>query len=278
MNSKVSILTLAILAIHAVPSSSQTTFRGELIWPANVALPEATDESDEKSKGVRSWAVDPKSRGIKGIVVYISQFSGDGKMPVLDSKSARLKYEQEFKQLNGTAFSNLETHLSPKQKLHFPGYAIILNDQGFGNSTNAVTSGQPLVFVNKGQKRHLLHIASREKQAWCEIAASAIVVFEYKIDGHPMGRPVKIADSLHGWIQTWLFVFDHLYYAVTDTEGKFEIKIPTEEESFVWNICFQKSSFDPSTGIESKRRVGRKEDIRSRKMIDAGRLSIYVKP
>jgi plastocyanin len=37
-------------------------------------------------------------------------------------------------------------------------------------------------------------------------------------------RPVQITCDIHRWMKAWVRVFDHPYFAVTDAEGKFEIK------------------------------------------------------
>jgi hypothetical protein len=36
--------------------------------------------------------------------------------------------------------------------------------------------------------------------------------------------PVKVNCDIHGWMTAWVRVFDHPYFAVTDENGKFEIK------------------------------------------------------
>jgi hypothetical protein len=37
--------------------------------------------------------------------------------------------------------------------------------------------------------------------------------------------PVKVNCDIHAWMGAWVRVFDHPYYAVTDKDGKFEIKL-----------------------------------------------------
>jgi hypothetical protein len=36
--------------------------------------------------------------------------------------------------------------------------------------------------------------------------------------------PVKVACNIHGWMNAWVRVFDHPYFALTDADGKFEIQ------------------------------------------------------
>jgi hypothetical protein len=37
-------------------------------------------------------------------------------------------------------------------------------------------------------------------------------------------RPIKVSCNIHPWMNAWLRVFDHPYFALTDSDGKFEIK------------------------------------------------------
>jgi len=36
--------------------------------------------------------------------------------------------------------------------------------------------------------------------------------------------PVKISCDIHGWMSAWVRVFDHPYFAMTDADGKFELR------------------------------------------------------
>ncbi len=38
-------------------------------------------------------------------------------------------------------------------------------------------------------------------------------------------RPVKISCDIHPWMNAWVRVFDHPYFAVTDEDGNYEIKL-----------------------------------------------------
>ena len=38
------------------------------------------------------------------------------------------------------------------------------------------------------------------------------------------GPPIQYKCTIHGWMTGYVRIFDHPYYAVTDADGKFEIK------------------------------------------------------
>ena len=49
---------------------------------------------------------------------------------------------------------------------------------------------------------------------------------EYKMP-NPLvaeGPPIQYKCTIHGWMTGYVRIFDHPYYAVTDADGKFEIK------------------------------------------------------
>jgi hypothetical protein len=37
-------------------------------------------------------------------------------------------------------------------------------------------------------------------------------------------HPIVVSDSIHPWMRGWVRVFDHPYFAISDADGKFEIK------------------------------------------------------
>jgi len=51
-------------------------------------------------------------------------------------------------------------------------------------------------------------------------AGKSITVKDLK----PSKTPISVSCNIHGWMKAWIRVFDHPYFAVTDADGKFEIK------------------------------------------------------
>lgn len=47
-----------------------------------------------------------------------------------------------------------------------------------------------------------------------------------ELDGYRADEwPVCVACNIHGWMKAWVRVYDHPYFAVTDDDGNFEIKL-----------------------------------------------------
>lgn len=50
---------------------------------------------------------------------------------------------------------------------------------------------------------------------------------------HPERMPAKLSDSIYPWMHAWIVIQDHPYMAVTDADGRFEIRhIPAGRRTF----------------------------------------------
>jgi hypothetical protein len=94
---------------------------------------------------------------------------------------------------------------------------------------------------------------------------------ELKVEGLVADRvPVKMSCDIHPWMSGWIRVFDHPYFAVTDKDGKFEIKdapagpcrMVIWHESIGW--------VDPESDDSKLMKFGRKIDIPAGKSLDRG--------
>ncbi len=54
---------------------------------------------------------------------------------------------------------------------------------------------------------------------------------DMKLSLVPESKPIQVSCSIHPWMNARIWAFDNPYYAVTDADGKFEIKnVPTGVE------------------------------------------------
>jgi hypothetical protein len=85
----------------------------------------------------------------------------------------------------------------------------------------------------------------------------------------PEDRAIKLSCGAHPWMQGFLWVFDHPYFAVTDVDGKFEIKnAPAGERSLV--LWHEKVGWlDPKTG-----KNGKKIEIKAGEVTDLGKFEL----
>ena len=91
-----------------------------------------------------------------------------------------------------------------------------------------------------------------------------------KLRFHAAKDPVKIDCPLHAPMAAWVFVFDHVYYAVTGTDGKFTLP-PVPPGTYTLRVLH------PSGGMSHKRTVTVKAGEKQNLKIDFGKDDLKVK-
>jgi len=202
----------AVLAFGGGGSAADgdwVTIKGQVVFPADKAVPKraALNVSQDKdhclSKGDildESVIVNPKNKGIKNVVVFLRPDDTDTK--------------SEF----------------PKDKI-FPAdakrkAAEIMIDQPccmFVNRVTVARVGDTLVVKNSAPVAHNFF--------WDSANNGAHNVTVPKMESWKMpaalvkeNPPIQYKCTIHGWMTGYVRIFDHPYYAVTDEDGKFEIK------------------------------------------------------
>ena len=85
----------------------------------------------------------------------------------------------------------------------------------------AVRAGEVVAFTNSDSANHNVRASSLIGQNQFNVLTSALGRYEHRFQIDPKQRPILIGCDIHGWMQAWIYVFDHPYFDVTDTEGKF---------------------------------------------------------
>jgi hypothetical protein len=185
------------------------TIKGQVVFPADKQLPKraplnVTQDKDHcLAKGNildESILVNAKSRGIKNVVVYL----------------------RPNNQQPGAAFAANEIH--PQDAKRKPAEVVI--DQPccmFVNRVTAARVGDTIVVKNSAPVVHNFFWESANNGSYNPNIP--------KMDAWKMPKalvqetsPIQYKCTIHGWMTGYVRVFDHPYYAVTDEDGKFEIK------------------------------------------------------
>ncbi len=87
-----------------------------------------------------------------------------------------------------------------------------------------VREGQTLVVKNSAPVAHNVNWGGGPKNSGSNLIIPAKGEPIRIKDLVPDKYPVKIACNIHPWMHGWVRVFDHPYFAVTDADGKFEIR------------------------------------------------------
>ena len=176
------------------------SIRGRFVWDGVIPdLPKLRNTRDVVALGEsvvdESLLVDPKTRGVKNIAIYVR----DKRLPVHPGYVETAKDMQSFT-YKGSLSPRVQS-LRTTQKLQIANRDAVAHSALF----------DPL--FNEGQ--HVLVPANAELKLNFPVAERV---------------PMRVRDAIHPWITAHLIVTDHPYVAITDKDGNFELKnLPAQE-------------------------------------------------
>jgi hypothetical protein len=197
------------------PPQQWGTVKGQVVWGGG-ELPPRKDVKVEKdqehclSKGPipdESWVVNSQNKGVRWAFVWLAPEPGQPKLSI-----------------------------HPDLKTIKQGEVVI--DQPccrFEPHALALREGQELVFKNSAPIAHNVNWTGVLKNPGSNQILPAGQSFAVK--GLVADRyPLTVACNIHPWMKAWVRVFDNPYYAVTDSDGNFEIKSAPAGKCrlFVW--------------------------------------------
>ncbi len=155
--------------------------------------------------------VDPKSKGLANVVVYLR--------PDTDKIGDPFPADKVH-----------PDHAKPKNKKH----SIDQPNCQFEPRLVAARDGDTLVIKNSSTIPHNINFKSDLLEF--NVTVPAGKEHEVKDTLKADRRPALYKCDIHPWMEGRLFVFDHPYYAVTDKDGKFELKdVPAGK----WRIVYR---------------------------------------
>ncbi len=192
-------------AAVAQPPAGWSTVKGQITFPAGAPIPErkALEVSQDKahclSKGPlldETLIVNAKNRGIKNVVVWLRP----------DEKDAKAKLDAK------------EIHPGDKTRKA----ETIDIDQPccmFVNRITVARAGDTLRVKNSAPVAHnFFWTSGNNGDQNPTIPAGG----EFKVGPlNPESAPISYKCSIHPWMNGYVRVFDHPYYAVTDADGNF---------------------------------------------------------
>lgn len=200
-----------------------------------------------KSKGPvlnQDWVIDSKSKAVQWVYVWLIPEDGKG----------TLKTHQSLLEL-------------PKEK------KLVIADQepsGYVPHAVAVQPGQGLLMRNSGSIGHVFNLTAFKNDPINRPMppGSEIVIEEFK----PEPAPIQINCPPHPWERMWLRSFDHPYFAVTDAQGNFEIKLVPAGKC---RIVVWQESVGFSGGRSGKR--GQEVTVEGAAITDLGDIKVSTK-
>lgn len=190
------------------PASSWVTVRGRVVWKGDIPKTEELNViGSDKPACCRNGPlasnqllIDPKTRGVRNVVVWLR--------PDSDDRTATWPVDRVHPDLRNPIPVQ---HVLDQPECQFEPRVIAARD------------GDALLVKNSSAIRHNVTFTDR----WMVDFDRTLSASEFKEAG-PLSAdrvPAMIRCTLHPWMQAHLRVFDHPYFAVTDGEGRFEIKL-----------------------------------------------------
>jgi plastocyanin len=199
-----------LLGTPARPAEQPGSIAGVIRYTGPVPPPEKIVTTDGSTLQHRDLVVDPQTQGLRYVVA------------VLDNAPAQPKVQ---------------------------GARPVLVDQRdmvFLPRIVAVRHGQAVSFDNSDTCNHSVMASST-------VPANQFNVFvlpgkPYERVLEPQKHPVLIGCSLHPWMRAWVYVVPHPWFAVSDEQGKFQIKDLPPGRYTLWLR-------HPDTGHQERREI-----------------------
>ena len=121
------------------------------------------------------------------------------------------------------AFVYVKSGLAGK-KFDIPKTPVVIQQEicHYSPHVTGVMVGQDMKFRSGDPILHLPHVAPQNNKEW---AFSQAKVGEERTKQFTAPEiMVRLICDVHSWMEAWIGVLDHPYYAVTEAGGKFEIK------------------------------------------------------
>jgi hypothetical protein len=175
------------------------TVTGQITWgggavPALPPLAVTADIPHCTSKGPipdEKWLINKDNKGVKNVIVWLIDGS-DPKAPKAPPVHPSLKEIKDREVVMDQPCCKFEPRVL------------------------ALRQGQVLVAKNSSPVNHNFNYTLDNKV----IPAGGKLEAELTASD----RPLAVSCNIHPWMKGWIRVFDHPYFAVTDADGKFEIK------------------------------------------------------
>ncbi|CAN5388756.1 methylamine utilization protein [soil metagenome] len=197
------------ISTNAAQAGQWVTIKGTVVWPKDAKVPAAvplvvgTDKAECEKKGPlmnEELVINEKNRGLKNIFVYLRPADKD--TPALTEKDIKPEL------------------LKPKSVVHEVDQPCCM----FIPRALALRSGD---FINFKNSSPITHNVNFSADAPSPSENKTIPSKGNYQDPKPfVAQPglASFACSIHPWMSGKFMIFDHPYYAVTDADGKFEIK------------------------------------------------------
>jgi hypothetical protein len=188
------------------------TIKGRVVW-AEMKLPEVNEITINKDadaitaalKGEKllaeNWVVNKDNKGVRWVYVWLAPEPPKE----VGGKPVPLPIHPDLKEIN-----NKEVVIDmPRGRFEPHAVALRVGQTLIGDNTSHIAYNFKLDGGPDYVGGNVL-LPAEKRHEFSGLKASK--------------RPIVVLDSIHAWMRGWVRVFDHPYFAITDADGKFEIK------------------------------------------------------
>lgn len=252
---------LAVLSSAGFCFADGSSFKGQFIYdgapPTMKELPAtAKDKADCGDPSMKvpdeTYVINPENKGFGNIIVYLTVPMG-GKKPPASADLAKLKDAEIL-------FDNKMLRFQPHVLVVLTGQKIVLgNSDKISHNTNISFAGG------------LGNTASNEA-----LPPGGKITKVYPKEERV---PTNVACNVHPYMKAYMLVRDNPYFAVSDKDGKFEVKnVPDGEWQFtVWQ---EKSGYVTTVKVGDKATTWAKGKLTQKfagKEVDLGKILVSPK-
>lgn len=200
------LLTGLLIATASQPSNAEEAWgnlKGQVVWSGGDYKPAPIDVNKDQghclSKGQlldQKYVINPKNKGVRWVVVWLTDPANPNK--------------------------KLPTHPA---LANVKGMKITIDQPCcmFEPRVLGIREGQILVAKNSAPIAHNVNVIGGDANP--NLNQIIPPGGSLEIEGWKAARfPVQVSCSIHGWMKSYVRVFNHPYFAVTDENGNFEIK------------------------------------------------------
>lgn len=170
---------------------------GRVLFRGDVPLARASDELGHRRPLLE---VDRKTGGLRYAVAYLS-------LPEADDVGS----------------STPAAAREPRQPTEAPAATMDQFEHTFVPHMLAVRSGSVVRFTNSDLANHNVRAISLEPRNQFNVFIAFQGEYKHRVFATRKDIPIVIQCDIHAWMNAWVYVFDHPWFAVTDQAGRFEI-------------------------------------------------------
>ncbi len=233
--------------------------RGRLLYDGEPPAPKPIeivgfdrDKLDSVKLFDESLVVDLKSHGLANVVIFLH----------LPKDEAPPEMHPSYRIAPDTPDDNRTRTMSMIDTRYVPRVLLVRTDEIYLSVSDTVRGYNPKLDFTANHNSCALQ------------PPGATQTHEFR---QPERAPVKISDAIYPWMHGWVMIQDHPYMAVTDADGRFEIRnIPTGRRTF--RFWHEKGGFVSRATIDKRKVAWEKGlvtfEIRADEAIDLGEVKV----